>query len=67
MPKLEQIARVDEKKFGLTEVRVSSVLSLPFLMGLMSIYTYICVCADAPLSIRWDIDGDIHSLFVTLL
>ena len=67
MPKLEQIARVDEKKFGLTEVRVSSVLSLPFSSG-AHVYIYIyCVCAGAPLSIRWDIDGDIHSLFVTLL
>ena len=50
MPKLEQIAQVDEKKFGLTEVRVSSVLSLPFLMGLMSIYTYI-VYVQVPLSL----------------
>ena len=38
----------------------------PFSLGLLSIYTYICVCAGAPLSIRWDIDGDIHSFFVTL-
>ena len=30
------------------------------------IYTYICVCVGAPLFIRWDIDGDIHSFFVTL-
>ena len=32
-----------------------------FSLGLLSIYTYICV--GAPLFIRWDIDGDIHSFF----
>ena len=37
-----------------------------FSLGLLSIYTYICVCVGAPLFIRWDIDGDIHSFFVTL-
>ena len=36
-----------------------------FSLGLLSIYTYICV--GAPLFIRWDIDGDIHSFFVMLL
>ena len=40
-----------------------------FLLGLMSIYIYIyiCVCMCKRPSIRWDIDGDIHSLFVTPL
>ena len=37
-----------------------------FSLGLLSIYMYICVCVGALLFIRWDIDGDIHSFFVTL-
>ena len=37
-----------------------------FSLELLSIYMYICVCVGAPLFIRWDIDGDIHSFFVML-
>ena len=44
------------------------MLSLPLSSGAhVYIYIYIYMYVQAPLSIRWDIDGDIHSLFVTPL
>ena len=39
---------------------------LPFPLWGSCLYTHLCARVGAPLFIRWDIDGDIHSFFVTL-
>ena len=65
MPKLERVAQI--RKIMLNRCKGYPVCVLTFSPpGLLFIYTHLCARVGAPLFIRWDINGDIHSFFVTL-
>ena len=60
MPKLEWVIK---EKLYLVCVSVSVCFLTPFLLRGSRLYIPVCVCAGV--LIRWNIKGDIHSLFVT--
>ena len=64
MPNLERVAQI--RKIMLNRCKGYPVCVLTFsLQGLLFIYTHLYARVGAPLFIRWDINGDIHSFFVT--
>ena len=65
MPKLERVAQI--RKIMLSRCNGYPVcVFLPFPLRGSCLYTHLRARVGAPLFIRWDINGDIHSFFVTL-
>ena len=64
MPKLERVAQI--RKIMLSRCKGYLVCVLPFPLRGSCLYTHLRARVGTPLFIRWDINGDIHSFFVTL-
>ena len=65
MPKLERVAQI--RKIMLSRCNGYPVcVFLPFPLRGSYLYTHLRARVGAPLFIRWDINGDIHSFFATL-